>query len=149
MRASGLMLLATLMSLVAPGGAGAHEDASRPVAAVALVQPGGTWVTWTPGAAAPDHYVIYGGQDDVWMPIGTAPADAVGALALAVYPGYAVAAVTDGVETAPTVATTVTQGCVTLQFVPPAVSWGCSGSVGSILRKVDAAGGVRGLPTLL
>ena len=129
-------LLVVLTSLVALGSAGADEALPGPAAAVALVQPGGAWLIWTPGPSTPDYYVIYGGGGDHWLPLATAPADAFQASIVGEYPEYAVAAVTDGVESIPTVAATVTQGCITLQFTPPSVSVGCSDDAPNLGNKV-------------
>lgn len=136
MRALRLVLVLALVTLAVPGSGGTTPDLSQPLAAFALVQSEGAFLTWTPGPVAPDYFVIYGGEGDAMLPVSVAPSDATFADVSGVYPEYAIAAVVDGTVSKATVAATVTQGCIIIETNPPNVGVGCESGLLGIVSKL-------------
>lgn len=146
MLAPRLALLPVLLLLVLRGGLGTPPDLTKPPAAVALVQPEGALIAWTPPPIAPDYFVVYGIVGENKAPISIAPASAAFTEVDAVYPQYAIAAVVGDTPSETTLAVTIAQACVTIETssIPPVISLGCEGT--NIPGKVGVEIVLHGLP---
>jgi len=133
------VLLLGAILIASTGSVVSLPSPAQPLGAFAFVQspqrgdPGEAWLVWTPAAQTPDYYAIYGVTDGVLSsaPIATAPATTAETTLSEIYSGYAVAAVTDGVTSPPTLAFTLEEGCIHVHVaVPPGFSIGCAVGAG-------------------
>jgi len=124
----GVLLVATA------GSAASVPGPTAPLAAIAFVEapqgdnPGTAYLAWTPAAVTPDSYAIYGVVNGTLTssPIATESAMTTATTLSEIYSGYAVAAITDGVASAPTLAVTLVEACVQIGLgVPPDFAIGC------------------------
>jgi hypothetical protein len=123
MRTASLVLVVAMIALVVPTGSGSPPDLSKPVAAAAFVEPAQAFLTWVPGPVMPDYYVIYGIVNGTFSNITTVPSDTIQASVASIYPSYAVTAVTNGIESAPTLAVMGEEDCIYVYpTIPPSFS---------------------------
>lgn len=142
----GLVLLVSTMLFTPTSAIG---EPTKPVAAIAIASDPTAIVSWIPGIEAPDAYRVYGVQGESMSLLSSVAGDVLNTEVAGHFPAYAVTAVTDGIESAPTLTGSASSdGCLTIRTDPPSVDVGNCGLGGGDGGNGRSGGGGGLLGTL-